>query len=420
MGLMNWLTRSVQYLTRRISDSRAWEIFSPGPDAAGVVVNERTAMNCSAFFAGVRVYADAVGMLPCGVYEVQRDGQKKAVEHATEHLLLWQPNSEMSAFSFKETLQAHVLVYGNAYAEIERNRKGDPIALWPMCPNRVDIVRSGDGEIYYEVRIPGEQKPYTLSAADVLHIPGLGFDGLRGYGIVEIARQTIALTMAAESSGAKYFESGMRPDVILTHPSQLDDEPRARMRKDWESNYGGLSRKHRLAILEEGVTYQQLTHTPEEAQFLATRQFQLTEIARILRLPPHMIGDLSRSTNNNIEFQGDEFVRYSLRPWLMRWTHALRWKLLTDTEKARGLTYDFVVDELVRGDMSSRYAAKNGAISAGWMTPNEARAGENLPPHADGDKLKPPPNQSVPANPAKPEPQKESPNVPAATGNAAA
>lgn len=387
--------RAMKFAGKPLRDpSLASDLY--GPSTSGVYVTETTALNSSAFFAGVRVYAETVALLPIGVYE-RRGKQFLEVEHPTEELLRNEPNPEMSALNFKETLQGHAITHGNAYVEIERNKSGEAIALWPLAPDCVDVCRDMNNELYYSVRVPGYQKPYDLDAADVIHIPAFGWDGIRGYGIVRLARQSIGLGLAAENYGSEYLEKGVRPDGVLIHPGELGDTARKRIRADWE----GMRREHRIAMLEEGMTWQALTHTAEEAQFLQTRQFQIAEIARWLRLPPHLIGDLSRSTNNNIEHQGLEFLLYSLLPWLERWSQSLRRKLLSPAEKARGLTYDFDVSRLLKGDLSSRYAAYSSALTAGWLAVNEVRGMENLQPKDGGDKLRMPANQT-PVDKAKP------------------
>lgn len=220
----------------------------------------------------------------------------------------------MSSFVFRETLMTHLLLWGNAYAQIIRNGKGEVIALYPLMPNKMSVDRDENGKLYYTYqRSQDEGKEagtVTLSTRDVLHIPGLGFDGLVGYSPIAMAKNAIGLAIATEEYGAKFFANGAAPSGVLEHPGTIKDP--ARLRENWNSTFGGSANSGKVAVLEEGMKYTPISISPEQAQFLETRKFQINEIARIFRVPPHMVGDLEKSSFSNIEQQSLEFVKYTL------------------------------------------------------------------------------------------------------------
>ena len=225
----------------------------------------------------------------------------------------------MTSFVFRETLMTHLLLWGNAYAQIIRNGKGEIIALYPLMPNRMVVDRDDNGKLYYQYNTSRDDAPtmegtvVNLKPSDVLHIPGLGFDGLVGYSPIAMEKNAIALAMACEEYGAKFFANGATPGGILEHPGTVKDPKR--VRESWNSAFGGSSNANKIAVLEEGMKYTPISISPEQAQFLETRKFQINEIARIFRVPPHMVGDLEKSSFSNIEQQSLEFVKYTLDPW---------------------------------------------------------------------------------------------------------
>lgn len=230
----------------------------------------------------------------------------------------------MTSFVFRETLMSHLLIWGNAYAQIVRNGKGEVLSLYPLLPNKMSVERDSNGVLYYVYSRYSDEKPnmkkmgdITLRQEDVLHIPGLGFDGLIGYSPIAMARNAVGMTMACEEYGASFFANGANPGGVLEHPGVLKDP--AKVRDSWNAVYRGTTNAHKIAVLEEGMKYQQIGIPPEEAQFLETRKFQINEIARLFRIPPHMVGDLEKSSFSNIEQQSLEFVKYTLDPWVIRW-----------------------------------------------------------------------------------------------------
>ena len=368
--------------------------FLFGRTTSGKPVNERTAMQTTAVYACVRILAEAVASLPLHVYEYQDDGGKKLVhDHPLYYLLHDEPNPEMTSFVFRETLMSHLLIWGNAYAQIIRDGAGRVLGLYPLLPDKMDVQRDDRGNIYYVYSRNSDENPMfkeygdiRLKAEDVLHIPGLGFDGLIGYSPIAMAKNAVGMTLACEEYGASFFANGANPGGILEHPGVLKDP--SKVRESWNSVYRGVNNAHKIAVLEEGMKYQQIGIPPEEAQFLETRKFQINEIARLYRIPPHMVGDLDKSSFSNIEQQSLEFVKYTLDPWVIRWEQSLQRSLLLPGEKGKYFI-KLNVDGLLRGDYQSRMngyevGRQNGCISANDisemenMTPIQDEQGANL------------------------------------------
>lgn len=356
--------------------------FLMGGSTAGKNVNERSAMQMTAVYACVRILSEAIAGLPLHMYRYKDEGGKeKALDHSLYQLLHDEPNPEMTSFVFRETLMTHLLLWGNAYAQIIRNGKGEVIALYPLMPNRMSVNRDSNGMLYYQYQKSNDDAPtmegssVILSPSEVLHVPGLGFDGLVGYSPIAMAKNAIGLSIAAEEYGAKFYANGAAPSGVLEHPGVLKDP--AKVRDSWNAAFGGSSNSHKVAVLEEGLKYTPISISPNEAQFLETRKFQIDEIARIFRVPPHMVGDLEKSSFSNIEQQSLEFVKYTLDPWVVRWEQSLSHALLTPEEKK---TYFFIfnVDGLLRGSYHERMQGYSIGIQNGFMCPNDVRELENL------------------------------------------
>ncbi len=360
-------------------------VFLFGPTAAGKVVNERTAMQTTAVYACVRILAESIAGLPLHVYAYKGQGKERMPAHPLYFLLHDAPNPEMTSFVFRETLMTHLLLWGNAYAQILRDGRGRVIGLYPLLPDRMDVGRdSKTGDLYYLYTRSAEENPHFKAAGqirlrheDVLHIPGLGFDGLVGYSPIAMAKNAVGIALATEEYGATFFQNGARPAGVLEHPGVLKDP--SKLRESWQSVYGGTKNVGKIAVLEEGVKYQPIAIPPEEAQFLETRKFQIDEIARLYRVPPHMIGDLEKSSFNNIEQQSLEFVKYTLNPWVVRWEQALQKALLTDKER-KDYFIRFNVDGLLRGDYKSRMEGYAVGRQNGWLSANDIRSLEDMNP----------------------------------------
>ena len=339
-------------------------------------------MQITAVYACVRVIAESIASLPLHLYRYNEDGGKeKAIDHPLYFLLHNEPNPEMTAFSFFEVLLTHLLLWGNAYCQIIRNGKGEVVALYPLMADRMDVDRDEKGHIYYEYTMSSDDAPtmkgsvVQLQPVDVLHIPGMGFDGLVGYSPIAMAKNAIGISIACEEYGSKFFANGAAPSGVLEHPGTLKDP--GRVRESWTQTIGGSHNANKVAVLEEGMKYTPISISPNEAQFLETRKFQIDEIARIFRIPPHMIGDLEHATFSNIEEMSLEYVQYTLGPWIARLEQSMIRSLLSDTEKG---TYfvKFNVDGLLRGNYQSRMQGYAVARQNGWMSANDIRQLENL------------------------------------------
>lgn len=347
-------------------------------------VNEMTALQTTAVYACVRILAEAIASLPIHVYRHTEVGKEQDVNHQLYYLLHDEPNPDMTSFVFRETLMSHLLIWGNAYAQIIRDGRGQVLALYPLLPDRVSVKRDDKGELYYVYQRSKEDNPnfkekgnIILKKSEVLHVPGLGFDGLIGYSPIAMAKNAVGMTIATEEYGASFFANGANPGGVLEHPGILKDP--SKVRESWNQVYQGTNNSHKVAVLEEGMSYKTIGIPPNEAQFLETRKFQINEIARLYRIPPHMVGDLEKSSFSNIEQQSLEFVKYTLDPWVVRFEQAFQKALLLSDEKK---TYfiKFNVDGLLRGDYQSRMNGYAIGRQNGWLSTNDIRRLEDMNP----------------------------------------
>lgn len=340
--------------------------FFFGSTNSGKTVNERTAMQTTAVYTCVRILAETIASLPLHTYMNTETGKEKAREHPMYHLLSDSPNPEMTSFVFRETLMGHLLLWGNSYSQIIRDGHGKVVALYPLLPDKMKVERSENGEIYYIYNSEG--KDYLLRNTEVLHIPGLGFDGLIGYSPIAMAKNAIGMALATEEYGAKFFSNGANPGGVLEHPGVVKDPHR--IRDSWNQVYQGTSNAHRVAVLEEGMKFSPIGIPPEQAQFLETRKYQTEEICRIFRVPPHLVGDLERATFSNIEHQSISFVVHTIRPWLVSIEQSINKALFSDKEKEKYFV-SFLVEGLLRGDYESRMRGYSIGIQNGFMSPND-------------------------------------------------
>jgi HK97 family phage portal protein len=369
------------------SNPDRWFIRGFGGDqVAGVTVNEETALSATAVWAGVRIISETLAMLPLELYE--RKDERSKVQ--ARQMSLWkvihdEPNPEQTSFEFRDMQQGFLLLWGNCYAQKIYNGRGEVSELWPLVPWRVTPLRTRSGSLAYEVELPGQAgQKTTLPADDILHIRGFTSTGLLGDNTVQKFRQAIGLSLAAEDFGGKFFSNGLNPSGVLKHPSKLGAEGRKNLRDSFTEANGGLSKAHRLMVLEEGLEWIKMSVDPEKAQALETRKFQVTEVSRILRLPPHLLYDLERSTNNNIEHQGQEFVTYSMQPWLTRWEQRLNRSLLLPSQRGKFFT-QFEVKGLLRGDSVARAAFHQAMFNVGAYSPNDILNHEGEEPVPGGD-----------------------------------
>lgn len=333
-------------------------------------------MNFSAVFCAVNIIAGSIASLPLQLYRRDANGGKEPERsHQLYDLLHNKPNSEMTSYVFREILQEHLLLKGNAFAEIVPDRLGRPVELWPVNPDAVKIRRDENNKIFYEVREDATALR-IVPAERMFHIPGLGFDGRVGYSVLHKARETFGLGLAMEEFQARFYGQGTNVGSVLEHPGHLTDEAHDRLVKDIQEQRGGLGNAHRAMVLEEGMKLNKMGMPLDDAQFLESRVFQIGEIARWFNLPPHKLKELSRATFSNIEQQQIEFVQDSIRPWAVRWEQHIAWKLLRPEER-RVLFAEFNLDGLLRGDTKSRMEAHAVMRNVGIYNANEIRAKEN-------------------------------------------
>ncbi|MFB4294806.1 phage portal protein [Nonomuraea sp. ATR24] len=390
MGLIRSHVRAALMAPSGIATPEKWveEWFAGGSaTSAGVWVSEETALHYAPFFAGVRVIAEDVASLPLITYERLARGKRRASEHPLYPLLHDQPNPYMTSVGLRETLQGHALTWGDGYGYIVRNGAGEVTELWPLRPDRCkpEITRTGPGRMTLMYRYTDEVNGIRamLHPDEVLHVKGLGGDGITGYSVVGMARQSLGLGVAAETYGSKLFSNNARPGGVLKTPGRLSPDANKRLKIDWENMHQGLDQAHRVAILEEGLEWEAIGIPPEDAQFLETRKFQVTEMARWLRLPPHKIGDLERATFSNIEHQQIDYVASALRIWLVRWEQAIFTRLLTSAERGTFFA-EHLVDALLRGDIKTRYEAYALGRNWGWLSADDVAEMENMNPLPDG------------------------------------
>ena len=379
MGLISWLLerRSIEKPAVPLTDASLLSLFEGTQTAAGRAVSQDAAMRVSAVFACVRVRAETVASLPLPVYRrLDGGGKERDPRHPLYELLHDAPNPEQTAIEFRENAVGHCDLWGHSYAEIEWDGAGQVRALWPLAPNRVTEERR-DGQVYYVVTLPdGTRK--GLPAYRVWHTRGF-----MGLSVIGQARESIGLALAGEEYGARFFGNDSRPGGVLKSPKVLTQDAAKNLKTSWEAAHGGLSNRHRVAVLEEGVEWQQIGIAPEDAQYLELRQFQVVDIARFFRVPPHKIADLERATFSNIEHQSIEFVTDCIRPICVRFEQSVRRCLLTPEERRTWLA-EHVIDGLLRGDTASRYAAYATARQWGWMSADDVRELENQNPLPDG------------------------------------
>jgi len=379
MNLWQRIKQAFAFRSHPRSPSR-WlmELFGGAESAAGIRVNAENALQVSAVYACVRVISETLATLPVGIFEHTADGgNKPAPGHPAWALLKGMPNPEMTPLEFKEMLTAHTALRGNSFAQIIHDGAMRPRQLWPLHPDRVSIRRDG-GELFYEYR-PTQGATQVFPASEILHLRGLMSDGVWGMNPIAVARETFGAAIATQGYGARFFANDAAPGGVLEHPNSLSDKAHDNLRKSWEDNHKGFLNGRRPAILEEGMKWTTLSIKPEEAQFLETRKFQVQDIARIFRVPPHLIQDLERSTFSNVEQQSIDFVTHTMLGWVSRWEQALSAKLLTEAERER-FFFKFNLNALLRGDVAARFTAYAVGRQWGWLSANDVRRLEDLNP----------------------------------------
>lgn len=378
--LKSGIRRAMKWAGVPLRDPAAYALWGRGADTeAGIPVDEVTSLNFSAVWAAVRILSESVASLPISVLKTspaEADERKEVLDHPVLYTLNIAPNDAMSAFTFYETITAHAITWGNGYARI-RNKAGKR-TLHPMAPDQVSVTKLKTGQLEYAFDGTKTGEPNAvLRASEVLHIPGLSFDGVSGYSVVGLAAESIGLGLAAEKSGAGFFGRGAMPSGVLTHPSELSEQGKKTLRESWDKIHKGPANSHRIAVLDEGMTFSPISIPAKDAQFLETRQFQVIEIARWFNIPPHMLRDLTHATYSNIEHQTIDFLVYSLRPWLIRWKQELIRKLFS-REEQQTLTLEHVITSLLQTDTKSRFEAFKLAREGGWYTVNNILRKEGM------------------------------------------
>lgn len=382
------------------SEANEAKYFSRGlwTTATGLAVSPETALQTTAVLACVRVLSETLASLPLVLYRrLKPRGKERALEHYLYPILHDQANPEMTSFEFREVSMSHLATWGNSYANIER--EGDRVkALWPLRPDKMQVWRTSVG-LMYKYQLPQSAGGGTrlLSEYEVMHIRGLSPDGIVGYSPIQLARQAVGLSLAMEEFGARFFGNGAIPGAVLEHPGTLSDQAHKHLKESWEEEHQGLTQAHRFAILEEGMKIEKIGIPPEDSQFIQSRKFQVDEIARLYRMPPHMIQDLEHATFSNIEHQGIEFVVHTMGPWLGRWEPRLALSLLSLDER-RQYFPEFLVEGLLRGDIATRFTAYAIGRQNGWMSANDIRELENQNPIEEGGDVYLVPLNMIPAD----------------------
>lgn len=370
---------SIENPSTSLSDPAAWLFDSLGGQTSdsGMRVNQKTALTYSPLWRAVNVLSRDVAKLPLDVMKRIDGGKERDRAHPAHRLLRWRPNNEMTAFTFKQILQAHALLQGNGYAAIIKNDAGDAIELIPLDPAKTYPVRRA-GVLWYITTV--NNKLVRMEPADVLHIKGLGFDGLCGYSVIALATNSIGLGMAAEKYQNMFFKNNARPSVIIEHPKTLDDKARNNLRASWDRMHSGLNNAHRAAILEEGMKISAFAMNARDAQLVDTRKLQVKAVSNWTGVPAHKLGDDGKTSFSSLEEENQSYLNETIDGWLIPWEEETREKLLTDHEKeADTHVTEFNRKALVRANMAVRgafYVQATGG--APWMTQNEVRRAESM------------------------------------------
>ena len=359
-----------------LANPASW-MFDGSASKTGIAITEDSAMRLSAVFGAVRVISETIASLPWMVKQDFEGNTRNAAAHPINQLI-HSPNGIMTDFNFRETCQAHLCLHGNAFIAIKRNEAGQPIKLIPVHPDRVQVKVYKD-EKFYTI----DDGKETFDDTEMIHILGLSFDGIVGKSVIEAARESIGLGLAADQFGGSFFGNGANVSAVLTHPGRLSDDAYKRLMASWQRRYSGLDNAHKTAILEEGMNLTKVSISPSESQFLETRQFGVVDIARFFRIPLAYLGSLENSsTRANIEEQGIQFQRNTILPWVKRWEAEFNRKLFPN---GNDYYIRFNMDGLLRGDITSRYSSYATARQWGWLSVNDIRKFEGLDNIDNGD-----------------------------------
>lgn len=382
MGFLNRFFSTSKRHVDPLNDDRYFTDIIQQASATGVAVTPDTARRCAAVLACVRVLSETIAHLPFVLYKRDGDSRLRETNHPLYNLLHDAPNRWQTSFEFREMMMGHVLLRGNAYAQKVIGGSGEVVELVPLNPTKVTPKMTPNGDVYYEFR-PGTGGTVYIPSDGMFHLKGYASDGLVGVSPIAEARETIGLALAAEEFGARTFQNDAQPGGVLEHPGKLGEEAITNLRKSMQDQHAGVRNARKYMILEEGMKWTKVGMSPDDTQYIETRKFQLEEIARIFRVPPHLIGHLERATFSNIEHQGLEFVTHTILPWLKRWEQAISQRLMTRDER-RTYYSEFLVDGLLRGDITVRYQAYAVGRQWGWLSADDVRKLENMDVLPDG------------------------------------
>jgi len=381
--------------------------FGPGlwsnPSISGVRVDQQTAMTATTVMACVTILAEDFAKLTPNIFH--KDPTTGARKPATDHdlyVLLYQPNDFQNGFEFRETMMANLVLHGNAYAVKIRDGRGRVLKLVPVNANWVALREAPDGNLFYRVTPTGlhmmaelKGEPFFIPSDDMLHIRGMSMNGLLGSSRMMMAKEAIALSLAYEQQASRWMNNQASLSGVLQTDQKLSEPAAKRLAQDWRDLKTGLQNAGKIAVLEQGLKFQPLSMNAEQAQFIASRQFQVAEVARAFRVPLHMMGDLTRSTDNNISQQAQEYINLTLSGYVSRWREKLD---VSFDLRAQDLFVDFDLSQLIRGDVTTRYANYARGITGGFLTMNEARIDDGRDPMPGGDELLKPLNMDAPGS----------------------
>ena len=359
-----------------------WDDFGGQSLFSNSVTTDKT-LTVSAVYASISILSSSIAGLPIQIYQKTNDGKQRISNIPLTNLLKIQVNSNLTSFSMKELMMIDLLLYGNSFWQISRNKQGQVIALFPMDPRSVKITLTNDGVIYQYTDI--KNRIYTFDKSEVFHIKAFSLDGVVGYPPLKIYESQIKGALALQDFANAFFENGANVGGILEHPAQLSKQALENLQASFKNKYTGVKNSSKPLVLEEGMKFNRLAIPNDQAQFLESRKFSVNDVARIFRIPPHMLAEMDKATFSNIEHQSIEFVRDTLRSWIVRIEQEINIQLLSPRDRANGYFVEFLIDSILRGDTKSRFEAYKIAIQNGWMSINEVRQLENMNKIDGGD-----------------------------------
>jgi HK97 family phage portal protein len=386
MKLFGWFRKKEEEVAEKrasLANPDPWmfEAFGADPSSSGESVNERTALGVSAYYAALRNISQDFGKLPVHAYRKQKNKSRERLDGSRIDRIMQNPNPEMTAMSFKEVMVGNALVHGNAYAEIQLDNANRPVALWPIPSRSVTPYRMSNGQLIY--RVKQEQREVVLRPNQVFHLKGIGGDGIVGYSIIQEAKHSLGLGLAAQKSAGKFYANGARLSGVLQCPVALEDQARKNLKESWVAAYQGSGNAGKTPLLEEGIEFKAISISPEDAQFIEQQKFTVTEICRWFNIPPHKLMDLERATFSNIEHQAIAYQQDAIQPWAVRFEQEAKRKLISQSD----VYIEVNIDALLRADTATRFEVYSKAIASGIRTMNEVRQLENLEPKEGGDEL---------------------------------